>query len=382
MKESKDMISLIQSFFRGNTKLFAQEIKKHIQQCIETQNFEHAAKMRDIFMHIESWTEKQNVVLETSVTGTVGKVIVTGERYILVLTHYFEGRLTDVITQKYPVTDMSLHTFLSGLENDLGSLVFPVKDWHDVDSMQHLEQSVTTTGIVFFSQTIKPFSQKRLQEIDEMLQKYIDSYVYTSVFEKENVMNDLLSQLQTEYKRKNFPYRMECIDISHLSGGRMSGGLSCLVSGIPFKKHYRKYRIKTVKEKNQTAGYSNDYASLEEVLRRRFAHSTIEDLPDVCIIDGGKGQLGVVQQLISQDPKFAEVTKSVQFTSLGKGDARKRAGKVAGEQEKVFTLLPDGSMQEFSVNYSSADRLLIQLRDEAHRFANAYRKKQMEKERK
>ena len=75
-------------------------------------------------------------------------------------------------------------------------------------------------------------------------------------------MNDLLSSLQKRYQLKNFPYRIECIDISHLSGGRVSGGLSCLLGGIAYPHGYRRYKIQSKA--------ADDYASLKEVIERRF----------------------------------------------------------------------------------------------------------------
>ncbi|MDR0369673.1 MAG: hypothetical protein LBH96_04095 [Candidatus Peribacteria bacterium] len=81
---------------------------------------------------------------------------------------------------------------------------------------------------------------------------------------------------------------MECVDISHLSGSWISGGLSCMVGGLPEKKGYRKYKIRSV------VGDSDDYASLLEILERRFLTSPQGGellLPDLFILDGGKGQL-------------------------------------------------------------------------------------------
>jgi excinuclease UvrABC nuclease subunit len=70
----------------------------------------------------------------------------------------------------------------------------------------------------------------------------------------------------------------------------------------------------------------------------------------------------------------------VQFAGLGKGDARKRSGKNKGEKEVLYVLEQKGNMQYTTLSYDQADHLLTTIRDEAHRFANAYRKKQMSKE--
>lgn len=101
----------------------------------------------------------------------------------------------------------------------------------------------------------------------------------------------------------------------------MSGGLSCLLGGVPFPKGYRRYKIKSIKTLDQQ---NNDYKALEEVLLRRYTKADTADIPNICIIDGGKGQLGVVQKLLTDNKKFSTACKDIQFVSLGKGDARKR----------------------------------------------------------
>ncbi|MDR3169040.1 MAG: hypothetical protein LBU27_04715 [Candidatus Peribacteria bacterium] len=112
------------------------------------------------------------------------------------------------------------------------------------------------------------FLKSEQQALQQMLNNFFDSYLISTSFEGENMYNDLLGALQERYQLKNFPYHMECVDISHLSGGRISGGLSCMVGGILEKKGYRKYKIRGVK------GQSDDYASLAEVITRRLCRDT------------------------------------------------------------------------------------------------------------
>lgn len=103
-------------------------------------------------------------------------------------------------------------------------------------------------------------------------------------------------------------------------------------------------------------------------------------LPDVFIIDGGKGQLGIVKALYDSSEAFREIYKKVHFVSLGKGAARERRGKTKGEKEKIYIFDEHFKIIEKELCYDDADRILTALRDEAHRFANAYRKKQMSSE--
>ncbi|MDR2541328.1 MAG: hypothetical protein LBD11_06285 [Candidatus Peribacteria bacterium] len=127
------------------------------------------------------------------------------------------------------------------------------------------------------------FLKSEQSALSQMINNFFESYLVATSFEGENFYNDLLTVLQKKYHLKNFPYRMECVDISHLSGGWISGGVSCMVGGLPEKKGYRKYKIQTVK------GQSDDYASLAEVLERRLVklpkNPEVPILPSVLILD-------------------------------------------------------------------------------------------------
>ncbi|MDR0607464.1 MAG: hypothetical protein LBG52_03775 [Candidatus Peribacteria bacterium] len=161
-----------------------------------------------------------------------------------------------------------------------------------------------------------------------------------------------------------------------------------MVGGLLEKKGYRKYKIHSVK------GQSDDYASLAEVIERRLLNTMSQraseavPFPDVFILDGGKGQLGVIKKVYEENERFRAVFSTVDFIALGKGEARKKSaigsrsqrslGEVVGE--RIYRFDEDWNICEIPLVYDQADKLLIKLRDEAHRFSNYYRKQQMKKE--
>nr|WP_244831617.1 hypothetical protein [Candidatus Vampirococcus lugosii] len=98
-------------------------------------------------------------------------------------------------------------------------------------------------------------------------------------------MNDILKNIQDKYFLNNYPYNIECLDISHFSGSWISGGISSMSCGILSKKNYRMYKINSIEK-----GKSDDYKSIKEVLIRRFKNSS-SPWPDLFIIDGAKGQI-------------------------------------------------------------------------------------------
>ena len=238
-------------------------------------------------------------------------------------------------------------------------------------------------------------------------------------------MNDLLTELQQRYFIKNFPYHIECIDISHLSGGRTSGGLSCFLGGVPYKYGYRRYKItghpelisESQKKEKQAATKKNttwhpksdDYAALQEVILRRFKttrHAELisesqketntshameqskDNIPDLFILDWWKWQLAIIAKIRTeflqqkQSDHRTKVFQNTTFISLGKWAARKRSAKNKGEQEEIFYFDQNYHIHSKKLVYDQIDRILTHIRDEAHRFANAYRKKQISAERK
>lgn len=152
----------------------------------------------------------------------------------------------------------------------------------------------------------------------------------------------------------NTPTRIECYDISNIQGTHAYGSMVVAVDGKPESSQYRAFKIR----ENDTP---NDFAMLAEVLRRRIAHigknpddSSLNAKPDMILIDGGKGQLSAVSNLIPE---------GVFLIGISKGKAMKRKGGVKKDQ---FWVIVDDSSEQVRIN---SPRILINLRDEAHRFA-------------
>lgn len=159
-----------------------------------------------------------------------------------------------------------------------------------------------------------------------------------------------LNELETELKLPAQPLRMEAYDISNIQGTSAVGSMVVFEKGKPKTAHYRRFRIKTVEG-------ANDYAMLQEVLRRRFkrgeaASDTWSIMPDLVLIDGGKGQLNAARAV------FDELKVTIPLASLAK------------ENEEIF--IPKRTKPIVLPKSSAGLQLLQQLRDEAHRFAISY----------
>ena len=379
-QEYASIVKQIVAFFRGDTKPITETIHNHIQEAIQQEHFERAAKLRDIYMKIDSLAERQTVEMEQHISWYVWYVQTLGWWTVFVIFKIFEGKIIDIIRHKQRDDDMDLAAFAATVENEYGDMQRyeannSAIQWK-IDTIKNEFWS-----LVFVDKQIKKIKKSTLNGFFELLKKSFDDFVTVSSFEKESLMNDILKTLQERYKLAHFPYRIECIDISHLSGWWMSGWLSCLVWWLKNPKWYRRYKIKSIKTIDQQ---NNDYLALEEVLIRRLWTKTINDgwyIPDLFVIDGGKWQLGVVQKLIQDKKIHPDVVEKTQFVSLGKWSARKRSSKNTGEKEVIYTL-SHNTLTKKTLIYDEVDMVLTKIRDESHRFANAYRKKQMSKERK
>jgi excinuclease ABC subunit C len=167
--------------------------------------------------------------------------------------------------------------------------------------------------------------------------------------------------LQEKLSLVKLPQRIECYDISNVSGKHAVGSMVVFQDGEPDKNSYRRYRIKTLSE-------PDDYAMMYEVLARRFARG--ENLPDLVVVDGGKGQLNVALSVLKDLKIKIDViglAKEERVIFSGKGVSKKKTGK---SEDRVY--LPRRKDAIYLSNWPQALHMLQQVRDEAHRFALSY----------
>ncbi|HZX12829.1 MAG TPA: excinuclease ABC subunit UvrC, partial [Thermodesulfobacteriota bacterium] len=169
--------------------------------------------------------------------------------------------------------------------------------------------------------------------------------------------HSLLQRVKDSLSLSKLPFSIECFDISNIQGNIAVASMVKFEDGKPAKSRYRRYRIKTVFG-------ANDYAMMYEVLQRRIKRAEQEDweLPDLILIDGGKGQLNIVHQVLSE----LGFLDKVKLASIAKG-------REAGEIDKIY--IP-GRKDSVPLTKNSQELLfLMRIRDEAHRFAITYHKK-------
>jgi excinuclease ABC subunit C len=178
---------------------------------------------------------------------------------------------------------------------------------------------------------------------------------------KEEQKAAALQILQEKLLLSKLPWRIECYDISNIGGKHAVGSMVVFQDGEPDKNNYRRYRIRALSE-------PDDYGMMCEILSRRFSHG--ENLPDLVVVDGGKGQLNVAL-LVLKDLKIkidvVGLAKEERAVFFGKGIIKKKNGK---SEDRVY--LPGRKDAVYLSAWPQALRILQQVRDEAHRFALSY----------
>ena len=193
--------------------------------------------------------------------------------------------------------------------------------------------------------------KKHLLELSEMncKQYKFDRLKQAEKLNPEQKQTRLMKELQAKLKLQKLPYQIECFDNSNISGTDAVAGCIVYKGMKPSRKDYRKYNIKTVEG-------PDDYASMQEVVRRRYSRMIEEEtpLPDLIITDGGKGQMEVVREVVED-----ELHLEIPIAGLAKDDRHRTNELLYGFPPQTIALPPE----------SELFKVLTQIQDEVHRYA-------------
>lgn len=358
-KEYKAIVQQAELFLSGKQTELMKQLMEQIQKYSDTEQFEKAARLRDSYFDLQKTLEKQKVVYEnTKLNEDIISLQHEDGILAIVIMMIREGRLIDKKDFTYEVEEEDktefFETFFKEYYNTL-SLEFPdrivsneleavgnkalYEEWLEIISGKKVKISYG-----------KSVQGKELQSLaDKNAQVILDNAKLSKMSKIRDDFNQIGSYLKEKLKLNNFPYRMECYDISHIQGTNTVASMVTFINGLSKKSEYRKFKVKS------TEGKPDDFLSMKEVLTRRLSRLGEKgwDKPDLIIIDGGKGQLSSVMQIVEE----MDIT-GIDFVSLAK------------RQEEVF--LPHCSKSILLPRESSALFLIQRIRDEAHRFAITY----------
>ena len=361
-EEYKAVVHQAELFLSGKQSELMAQLMAQIQKYSDSLQFEKAARLRDSYFDLQKTLEKQKVVYEnTRLNEDVISLAHEDGILVIVIMMIREGRLIDKKDFTFDVESEDkieyFETFFKEYYNTL-SLEFPDRIVSDVLELVGNKSLYEQWLNIISGKNVRISYGKSAQgkELQKLADKNASVILKNAKLSKMSKINEDFNQigafLKEKLKLNNFPYRMECYDISHIQGTNTVASMVTFINGMSKKSEYRKFKIKL------TEGKPDDFLSMKEVLTRRLSRLGEKgwDKPDLIIIDGGKGQLSSVMKVVND----MGIT-GIDFVSLAK------------RQEEVF--LPNKSKSILLPRESSALFLIQRIRDEAHRFAITYHRK-------
>ncbi|MBZ4336628.1 excinuclease ABC subunit UvrC [Corallococcus sp. AS-1-12] len=367
-RKSVDEVAM---FLEGKAGQLIEGLRARMKRASMELKFEEAARVRDQLLAIERSLERQKVATTDFKDQDVFALYREGDRILFYVLHVRQGRLNGgqafpFGSQEFP-DDELLASFVN-LYYDQGGFVpeevlLPLEPGDGTDGLEAL---LTERK----GERVRVFVPKR-GEKHELVNMAVKNAEQAFVERKrtKDETDTVLSRLQSKLGLRNFPRRMECYDISHFQSSSIVASQVAVTDGETDKSRYRKYKIKTVQKQD-------DFASMYEVITRRLKRGLEDhDLPDLLVIDGGKGQLASAHAAMKDLG-----VEGVDVVGLAKSrdqDVFDRDAESARSPERVFVL---GRKDPIVLPQNSAEMfMLTRMRDEAHRFAITFQGKSMRK---
>lgn len=336
---------------KGNTRELGDWLYKLMEKNAEMLRFEQAEALKQRYLLLQEFVAKSEVVSHTITDVDVFSITDDELRkhafinYIHVTNGTINQSFTYEYKRKLDETDEDLLlTAIPEIRERFGShareVIVPFEmDW----KLKDAEFFVPQRG-----------DKKHLLELSEMNGKQykFDRLKQAEKLNPEQKHTRLMKELQNKLKLSKLPYQIECFDNSNISGSDAVAGCIVYKGMKPSRKDYRKYTIKTVSG-------PDDYASMQEVVRRRYSRMIEEQtpLPDLIITDGGKGQMEVVREVVEDELKL-----SIPIAGLAKDDRHRTNELLFGFPPRVIGLKTD----------SELFHVLTQIQDEVHRYAISF----------
>lgn len=346
--EYQESIRQAREVLKGNTREMANLVRERMLEKAEELKFEEAEVLKQRLKMLEQFVAKSEVVSYTIKDVDVFTIEDDDlERNAFInYMHVRNGAINQSFTYEY-------HRKLNETDEELLMLAIP--------EIRRRFQSTCKEVIVPFKMDWKlPDAEffipergdkKHLLDLSQMNAKQykFDRLKQAEKLNPEQKQTRLMKELQEKLHLPTLPYRIECFDNSNISGTDAVAGCIVYKGMKPSRKDYRKYNIKTV------VG-PNDYASMQEVVRRRYKRMIDEgeSLPDLIITDGGKGQMDVVREVVE-----GELHLQIPIAGLAKDDRHRTNELLYGFPPQVIGLKTD----------SPLFRKLTEIQDEVHRYA-------------
>ncbi len=339
-------IEQAREILKGNTRDVLRSIKTEMIALAEQLRFEEAEELKHRYMLIDQFVAKSEVVSHTIDNVDVLTVTNEGNTAFVNYIHVANGAVNQSFTFEYKkrlderdeeLLQLAVVEMRNRFQSNAREVILP----QEIDlPLEGVTVTVPQRG-----------DKKTLLELSLMNGKQyrFDRLKQAEKLNPEQRSVQLMKKLQDALQLSKLPYHIECFDNSNISGTDAVAACVVFKKAKPSKQDYRKYTIKSVEG-------ADDYASMKEVVRRRYRRLTEEQapLPDLIIADGGKGQMEVIREVVEDELHLA-----IPIAGLAKDDRHRTHELLYGFPPKVIGMKPD----------SDLFRLLTQIQDEVHRFA-------------
>jgi excinuclease ABC subunit C len=350
-------------FLKGRTPDLIRKIKKQMESCAREQKFERAARLRDKIFFLERTIEKQIAVTTDFKDRDVFAITRSAEFSVVTVLSVRGGFLTG--TRHYSFTET-----LSTGEEMMAAFIRQYYEHHP-SVPNELLVSIDLEDAELTAEWLGDLKKKKVKILQPKRGEKAQ-LVGVAIHNAENELKsliasrsaemDLLLRLQNNLKMERLPERIECFDNSNISGTQAVAAMVVFEKARAKTSFYRKYRIKTVSE-------HDDYAYMEEVLKRRFNKGEAsKPYPDLLMVDGGKGQLNIALAVIR------ELNLAEKFDIIGIAKKDETKGET---RDKIFK-----PGRANPLNFGKDEDLLLflqRIRDEAHRFAITFHRQRRKK---
>ena len=350
-------IGEIKEILKGNTREVEQMLYEEMQSLAEEMKFEEAQKVKEKYLLIENYRSKSEVVSNVLHNIDVFSIEEDTDRKSAFINylHITNGSINQAFTFEYKKKlDESKEELLR-----LGIVEMRERyksHSHEIIVPFALEMELQD---VIFTIPLRGDKKKLLDlSIQNVKQYKVDRLKQQEKLNPEQRTTRLLKEIQEQLHLDRLPMRIECFDNSNIQGSDPVAGCVVFVKGKPSKQEYRKYNIKTVEG-------PDDYASMQEVVRRRYSRAIEENtpLPDLLITDGGKGQMSAVKEVID------ELKLNIPIAGLAKDNRHRTSELLYGFPPQTI------GMKQNSPLFN----LLTQIQDEVHRYAITFHRNKRSK---
>jgi len=361
-RDYRQLVDGVIALLSGHEAKVLKELRLKMQQASEGMRFEEAARVRDQIHAIEKTVEHQKVVVADGDDRDVFGLYREEGSVELAVIYVRNGKVTGRSSfglQWRAVEDELLSDFLREFYSREvmvpKRILLPLTP-EDRPALQEWLSERRGSKV----ELIAPQRGEALRLVEMATQNAKEARRERGRREKERLQ--VLQSLARQLQLKHLPKRIECFDISNVQGSQSVGSMAVLVEGEAQRSEYRRFKIRTVTG-------ADDYASLREVLLRRLERGKREQqLPQMLLIDGGKGQLGVVSQVLDE----LDLQGEIDLAGIAKSRVHRNVRGKAVERSEERFFLP-GRKNPVVLRAGSPELFLLErLRDEAHRFAITY----------